>query len=237
MDELDEFLEPVEEVEVEAVEPEAEAEPTEPVEEAPKEEPTEPEETGVEVSPPEIEETQDTQVPLAALTAEREKRQIAEQQLAAQQPVEQKKDFFEDPEGALNDQKQTFDESLINMKVDMSVELAKTVHSDYAEVVEDGTWKELVQINPSLLNQSFQSSNPAGFAYQQCQSHKLMKEIGDPTTYKDRMKAEILGEIETEATAKAARENLPESLASTPAATTKAPGWSGPETMEEIFDD
>lgn len=236
MDELEEFLEPVEEVEAEAVEPEVEAEPAEPVEEAPKEEPTEPDTTGENVSTPETVETHETQVPLAALTAEREKRQIAEQRLAEQQPAEQKKDFFEDPEGALNDQKQSIDASLINMKVDMSVEILKTVHADYTEVVEDGTWNELVQNNPSLQGQAFKASNPAAFAYQQCQSHKLMKEIGDPKTYKDRIKAEALEEIKVEAAAKALRDNIPESLASATAATTKQPAWSGPESLEELFD-
>ncbi|WP_025899055.1 hypothetical protein [Sneathiella glossodoripedis] len=229
-DELETFFEgpePAQEAET-VVEPDQQA--VEPEPQAAEEEPT-----GVkeEDSPPEPKEEM---VPIAALMAERDKRQEAErarQELEAKQ--DKKPDFYDDPEGALESQKIDTEQSILNMKVSMSEEIVKVIHSDYTDVVHDGTWEKLTKENPALALQCGQASNPALFAYQQCQNYKALQEIGDPKTYKDRLSAEIRAELKAEMEKEAALKNLPENLADIPTAKSKAPEWSGPESLDEIL--
>lgn len=236
MNEMDEFLkEPEPEItpdKVEAVaeEPEIKADPEARPEDAKPEGEAEPTDKKDDGSMSEPEKT----VPIASYMAEKQKRQEYEARLAElEKQAEQKADFYEDPEGFIKAEMQKLETKSINDKVNMSVEIAKTVYPDFDDVM-NGTWEKLIEDNPYLLNQAFESSNPGLFAYQQCKNHKTLQEIGDPTTFKERLKAELLKEIEEGSARDKARENIPESLAAEPNAKGRTMTWAGPEPLDEI---
>ncbi len=199
-----------------------------------QEAPAEPESTGEEVSTPE---TEKATVPIAALMSEREKRQELEKKLAEKDSADTSSEapaFVDDPEGAFERQKEENAATLIDMKVNMSMDSARRVYEDYDATVLDGTWEAITAENPSLGVQCLKSDNPAMFAYEKCKTHKQIQEIGDPATFKERVKAEILKEIEEDAKARESRENIPDSLAKIPAAADKQPVWQGDEPLGNL---
>jgi hypothetical protein len=145
-------------------------------------------------------------VPLAALKAEREKRQAHEQrikelerQLAAQpptQPPTETPNFFESPETYVNEavsrvQQQANERLYAVLDAD-----AREAYPDYDEVMELVTAK--VQENPALKQQIFSAANPAKAAYHLGQQFKELEAMRDPAAYRERVRAELRAEIEAE---------------------------------------
>jgi hypothetical protein len=151
-------------------------------------------------------------VPIAALKAEREKRQRAEAErqrleaeLAAlrQQPATQQQspDFYADPEGYVG-QVMSKVEAQFNQRLYAVLDAeAREAFADYDEVMEELVPK--VQANPALKQQIFNSPNPAKAAYQLAKQLKTIESMQDPVAYEAQMRARIKAELEAEIKAKA----------------------------------
>lgn len=128
------------------------------------------------VEPPSTEEaSQGTVVPVAALVAERLKRQKLEEQIEALKPDEtEAPDPIEDPQGYKDYLVGKTESSALKTKIDLSRSVVSSMKEDYqekedifmklvGEVDEDG---KLVKITDPGLQQKFvQSDNPALFIY------------------------------------------------------------------------
>lgn len=123
---------------------------------------------------------------------EKRKRQELERRLEAleaggnQQERPKGKDLFEDPEGRLQDLK-------LEVKADISREMMMELKPDYKE--KEDVFLALAKEDPTLVVKLRQAQNPAKFAYETAVKHKALEEIGDPTQYREKIKAEILAEL------------------------------------------
>lgn len=160
-----------------------------------------------ETSPPEVEAKTDEPDPVeglkAGITAERHKRQEAEQQLEQykaylaqqQQGQQEKPDFWENPEKVLGSYAQNLQQQMQQMQTNLSVEMMKTVHQDYDDM--ESKFVEMAKANPALIAQMNQSGNPAKFAYDTAKAKTEVEQMSDPN-YRDKLKAELRAEIEAE---------------------------------------
>ena len=182
-------------------------------------------------------------VPLAALKAEREKRQAVEakqQALEAQlkqlqeqgstKQAEPEDDFaiFENPKAVLERQKQ-------EMLLQTSAMVARVKHEDFDEKATI-FFQEMVNQNPALIDAMLRDQNPAEFIYRESKKHLDMKEFSDPEAYKQKLRAELEQQIRAEYESKS-QTRIPPDLASAPAAggNTTKPAWSGPRPMKDIL--
>jgi hypothetical protein len=186
-------------------------------------------------------------VPIAALKAEREKRQRAEAErqrleaeLAAlrQQPAtQQSPDFYADPEGYVG-QVMSKVEAQFNQRLYAVLDAeAREAFADYDEVMEELVPK--VQANPALKQQIFNSPNPAKAAYQLAKQLKTIESMQDPVAYEAQMRARIKAELEAEIKAKAdaataAARAIPPDLANNRSAAAKGAQIDG-DPFRELF--
>lgn len=199
------------------------------LEEAAPEEVTEPEvpetpepETVATPEPPAAEvpttpEPKEETVPLAALKAEREKRQKYERELAeyrqrAQQPAPQ---FSEAPEHYVQHLVQQTEQQLTARMLGALEAQAREVYPDYDEVFE--VVQQHAQENPVVVQQVLNAPNPAIAAYQLGKRIKELEAMKDPDAYRKQIEAEVrakvLAEVEAEKAAKAkAAEAIPPDL-------------------------
>lgn len=168
-----EVVEPqTEEVEVEAQEPETDEPVAEPESDTAVEE-TADEPTGdvePETEPPSVETTKE--VPLAAMLDERDKRKALQAELdrmkaEQEKATEDKVDFWENPEAAINSVKEglrgEFQQQLVAGRLELSMQIAKTYHDDYDTQLE--SFKTAAQENPALVDQALQSDHPGEYIY------------------------------------------------------------------------
>lgn len=221
--------------EVKAEEPKAEEPADDPKAEEPKEEPKE-----------------ETTVPLAALKAERQERQDLQRRLDAKDnPVEEpeKKDFFDDPEGAIENLKTEMrtesDTKMLEMMMDLTIE---TVGEDEFNT-KTSIFNDAAAKDPSLLAKISQSKNPILAAYKEGKRLEAFQEIGDdPTAYKAKLKADALEEARAELkadaeTTKAAekaevdkvRDSLPVDIANENSSGVRGNGFTGPTPLDAIL--
>ena len=164
--------------------------------------------TGEEVtSPPEVKAESDPIEGLkAGISAERQRRQEAEQerQAAVQRAQQleayiksnqQKPDFWENPEGTLSNYAASMQEQMRQMQTNLSAEMMRTVHQDYDQ--KESKFIEMAQKNPALIHEMNQSGNPAKFAYDYVSERERIAEMQDPN-YREKLKAELRSEIEAE---------------------------------------
>lgn len=182
------------------------------------------------------------QVPLAALKAEREKRQASEQRMQAleqelkrlqekpQTPAEPEDEFafFDNPKAVLDRQRQ-------EIRLETSALVAR---SKYADFDEKATlfFQEMVAQNPAVIDAMLNNPNPAEYIYNEAKKHAEFKDFSDPEAYKQKLREELRKELEAELEAKT-KPRLPPDLAQAPSAggqTTK-PQWSGPTPMRDIL--
>lgn len=141
-------------------------------------------------------------VPIAALKAEREKRQAFEKELAelraAQQaaPPQQMPEFYEAPEQHMQALEQRATQRLY-MALE---EQARAVHPDYDEVFEEV--KAAAQDNPAMQQRIFSAANPALAAYQLGKQLREFKRMEDPVKYRAEIEAEVRAKLEAESKAK-----------------------------------
>jgi hypothetical protein len=165
--------------------------------------------------------------PLTALLDEREKRQTAERELqelrnwrqqqeAAQRAV-QAPDPRQDPDGALDYQRQVFQAQLTNTRLQTSRFLAE---KDFgADVVAEAY--AFFDKNPALSQQLVDHPSPFHAAVEFYKRQKVAEEVGaDPAAYEAKIKARLREEVMAEMQAQPAqpKPRLPGSLAAAPAA-------------------
>lgn len=143
---------------------------------------------------------------MAALIAERRKRQEAENKLKEYEAKKAVPDPIDDPEGYANHVKLDNQSAMLQTKITLSRDLMIDNTTDYAEkeavfiglvVDQDGKIT-----NQSLLQQFQESANPARFAYQHAKEHLEVQQLKDPK-YRENLEAElrlkILKELEADA--------------------------------------
>ncbi|MGB5275617.1 MAG: hypothetical protein WBP02_00385 [Gammaproteobacteria bacterium] len=136
-----------------------------------------------------------TMVPLAAKQAEKERRQKAERELdqlraqVAQAQNQNKPDFWDNPEQAIQSVE-------MKVKAQISEEIAKSQHEDYDSVMDH--YEDMIKANPSLYVEAMKTGLPAQHAYNVAKKDLELKEIGDISSYREKLKQEILQEIEAQ---------------------------------------
>jgi hypothetical protein len=123
---------------------------------------------------------------------EKRKRQELEKRLEAlesgnnQQVQPKGPDLFENPDEYLHERE-------LRLKADISREMLIEVKPDYKE--REDEFLALAKEDPTLVVKLRKAANPAKFAYETAVKHKALQEIGDPVTYREKIKAEILAEL------------------------------------------
>ena len=148
-------------------------------------------------------EPKEEHVPLAALKAERAKRQEYEARLRQYEQEMQRQpipDFNQSPDGyvqaVLNQHSQ-------QMQVRMLGALeaqAREMYPDYDEVFE--IVQESAESNPVLTQQILQAPNPAMAAYKLGKQLREMQAMQDPDAYRAKIEAEIRAKVDAEYRAK-----------------------------------
>jgi len=172
-------------------------------------------------------EPREEMVPLAALRAEREKRQRIAQELAQYQQQNQfnPEAFYQDPRNI-----QTYvQQQLLNERINLSRSMVATLNPDYAEM-EDLFVEEATK-NPALRDEMLQAENPALFAYQTAKTLRTLREAQSGDLEK-RLRAEIEAKVRAELEAK-----QPPSVPPDLSAVRSAKGSDAPpdDTLESIL--
>lgn len=177
----------------------------------------------------------------AAVLDERRKRQELErqlEQLQTEKKPEEKKDWFDDPEGAASQIKQEFQSQIANTRIELSQEFMRTLHEDYDEL--EAEFVDLAKGNPAMLAEFQQSNNPAKFAYETARRHREYAELKDVDKTRAKMREEIRAELEQEFQQKAEaqqkkRDAIQPSLSSQGKGGLSADDYSGPTPLEDIL--
>jgi hypothetical protein len=146
-----------------------------------------------------------THVPLAALKAEREKRQRMEQELArisqqiAQQQAPQIPGFYEAPEQHVNLAVTQAQQAVTARMYAAFEEDAREAYADYDEVLAE--LAEAANENPALRAQVFNAPNPAKAAYKLGKQLRALKSAPDPAALRKEIEAEVRAQIKAEAEA------------------------------------
>lgn len=180
--------------------------------------------------------------------AERDRQIEAErqrvQQLAAQQQSEI--DLY-DPQQAQNFVSQIVAENLLVQKVITSQEMMRDANPDYDEM--EAIFAEEMEKNPGLQQQMFAAPFPAKFAYNHAKKVKALRDIGDPAEYRERMRQELLAELQAQQPepAPAPAQTVqtpakpvpqpPKTLAGVPSAARDAVKhpWKGPTPLDQLL--
>lgn len=185
---------------------------------------------------------------LARATEETRKRQQLEQRLKELEakPKEPEKTFWEDPDGAIKNQKEAHQETinevnrlLVTQKMQISEYNARKQYPDFDDKINE--FAVALQETPGLQEQWLSSIDPAEFAYKAGKNRIEYKELGSLDAVKAKMELEIRQKIEAEYKKKAEdaakeRENLPPSLSDV----SGVPGqsravWGGPTPFGNIL--
>jgi hypothetical protein len=175
-------------------------------------------------------------------------RQLVELQKAKEQPPV---DFFQDPDAALAQRLTPFEQRLDAVTQRLTLRASKAeaiaIHGKEAvakmeqaigEAMEAGD-PEVVQ---QLRSQLIASDDPVGLAMSWHQRRSVMSEVGtDPVAYREKLRAEILAEIQANggkpaANGAAGAPVMPSNLAGTRNVGTRSgPAWAGPIPLDDIF--
>lgn len=168
-------------------------------------------------------------VPLAALRAEREKRQRYEAELAKyrEQQAQQfdPQVFYQDPSSI----SAYVENRLVMERINLSRDFVASMHDDY-EAMEEVFVEEAAK-NPALKDEMLRSGNPAMFAYKYAKGVQTMREIQTGDLEK-RLRAEIEAKVRAELSAKPPV-NVPPDLSATRSAT--VPETVPDDSLESIL--
>lgn len=181
-------------------------------------------------------------VPLAALEAERKGRQdwkekaarlegelsaIREQQQRAAQPQGQQQQ---------QDPVQVLEQQIFNQNLNFSERMARKEYGTEAVDQAFEKFNEAVKKNPALYQQVMSSPDPWDAVVKEAKKMALLEEVGtDPVAYREKLRAELLAEINPAGGAPAAPA-LPKSLAGArSSAVRSAPAFTGPTPIEDIL--
>src|SRR3990167_9959451 len=178
---------------------------------------------------------------------ERGKRQAVERELAevrAKLPKEEPKTFWDDPEAALQRQKEELRQENLNTRLKTAELIARQRHPDFDEKI--AVFGKVMEQTPGLHVQWLSALDPAEFAYQLGKNHQELKEAGDLPALRAKIEKEtevkVRARIEAELKAKAEalakdRAALPPSLSEAKSTGVNKPVWSGPTSFDSILHD
>ncbi len=138
-------------------------------------------------------------VPMAAVIAERRKRQELERRIAEyerNQQQTQPQSFYEAPDEYVQQI-----ETRATQRLHAALEAqAREVYPDYDEVFNE--LSEYAEQNPACVPQILQSPNPALAAYRFGKQLRELKDMQDPAAYRQKVEAEVRSKLEAEYLAK-----------------------------------
>ncbi len=145
---------------------------------------------------------------LRAAEEERRKRQDLERQLAEyrapKEKTEEKKSFWDDPEGHLKSFESSLEQKLtqreINTKLQTSEVIARSRYKDFDEKVT--IFSELMRETPALHAQMVAASDPAEFVYRTAARTKMIQEAGSIDELRAKIEKETREKLEAEYKAK-----------------------------------
>ena len=185
---------------------------------------------------------------LRGLEEERRKRQDLERQLneirsAKQEKPEDKKSFWDDPEGHLKSFEQGLEQKLtqreVATKLQTSEVIARSRYTDFDEKVE--IFASLMRETPALHSQMVSASDPAEFVYRTAARTKMLQEAGSIDELRSKIEKETRAKLEAEFKAKQddldkQRSALTGSLSDVKGASTQQrPVFSGPTPLGDIL--
>lgn len=133
---------------------------------------------------------------------EKRKRQELERRLEAlekgEKPEpkqeEEKIDIFADPEKFQASVEQKIQRETLRTRILVSQEMMKESKPDYAE--KEAKFLEMVKADPGLVQKMNAHPFPAKFVYEAAAKQLALDAIGDPIAYREKLKAELLAEIQ-----------------------------------------
>jgi hypothetical protein len=154
------------------------------------------------------------------------------------QPVEQPKEFWEDPEGTLNRYKEEMNRMTIDARLNTAEMIAKTKYQDYDENLN--VFAEIMQKTPGLQQQMLNAPDPAEFAYRTGKNYSDLQKAGNLDTLRAQIEQETRIKIETEfkmreEAKKQALDAIPQSLTNVRSTGANKPVWSGPPPLDDIL--
>lgn len=213
----------------------------EPAPEAQTEEPVTPaepvEEPKAEADPEPAKET--PMVPLAALQEVRG--QLQELKAMMPQPEQPKApDPLDDPQGYQAYQQQHVANSTLNVKLDLSEDMARTAHGD---AVVDEAFQAFQATADQATRQAIMAArSPWNEVVKWHKQNQVAQEIGnDPAAYAAKVEAEIRAKVEAEMVAKQAKDKAAQAAPSMANVTGTGGGvktsWAGPTSLEAAIGD
>ncbi len=226
---------------------EAEAQEATDAAETPGEEDASTQATGEEIDVTPASEDKVTSGQLAALLDERDKRQRAEArtqeletQIQQQAQAAERPDEFDDPDGARQWDRNQQDQQMINMKVNLSWDMASASISDFEDVMK-AEWAAATAENPQLVQLAYQQNNPAKWAYDRMKDRTTLREVGDVDAFRKKIFDEAVQEAKAQLqkTTDNPPVDLPETLADENSAGNQrsGPAWAGPTPLSELLPD
>lgn len=135
----------------------------------------------------------------SGITAERQKRQQLEQQKEQETPFD-----WTNPDDSLKTFEQKIEQKMTDRFVNMSEAQCMQRHDDYIQ--KRDVLLQMIQSNPQIYHEMLNSPDPAETGYQLASKKMLYDQVGnDPQGYRDKLKAEILAEIEADKVAETTR--------------------------------
>ena len=140
----------------------------------------------------------------------------------------------------------TYEQGLLNERMNMSEMMVRQQHGDADVDSALEVFQKAVQENPALGAQLAQQRHPWQFMLDQAKRIQAMQEIGtDPTAYRQKVREEILAELQQQGAAPVAQPAavpvpaapvIPRSLATArSSAPRSAPVWTGPTSLNDIL--
>lgn len=178
-------------------------------------------------------------VPLAALEAERRGRQDwkeratrAEERARMLEEQQQARATQGEPQQV--DPLQAMEARFVNLTLNASERMARKTYGDEAVNQAFERFRAATEKNPLLHQQAMSSADPWDFVVQEAQRMAVLEEVGsDPKAYRERLKAELMAELQK---TNPAALNLPSSLAGARStATRSAPAFTGPAPLSSLF--
>lgn len=162
-----------------------------------------------------------------------------------QQAVEPQKvpDFWEDPNAAISSALTPVQQQMQKNREEFSRVIAEEKHGAETVSAAFQALRAELQSNPAAQAQYqaiMQSAHPYGALVDWHKKRAAAAEIGDdPAAYREKLKAEILAEMQgtPPANASAPTPVMPSNLAGARNVGTRSgPAWSGPQSLNDIFD-
>lgn len=193
--------------------------------------------TGEEESETPAPKTDESMVPLKALTEERRKRQELEAQLKADD--KKAPDIFEDQEAYTRHISEQVSQQVLNERANISEFLARREFPDLDAKVEK--FQAMIETNPALKDQVMSAVSPYHELVDVVTKAEELEQLKDVDSYKEKIRAEVEAEIKAEYEAKAKksetlRDSIPPSLNDVGTkGGLKGHNYSGPTSLDQIL--